>query len=61
LPYNNVATNGTVERLSGSQSTSNTPSNPNAIAPVTSTISTGKTFDYQAPGFSVSVITVTAQ
>ncbi|PPQ80595.1 hypothetical protein CVT25_001557 [Psilocybe cyanescens] len=58
LPFSNVASTGTLQLLTGSATGSNTPSNPNLFAPVTSTISTGKTFTYNPPAVSVSVITI---
>ncbi|KAI0088820.1 glycoside hydrolase family 51 protein [Irpex rosettiformis] len=58
LPFNNVASSGTLQQLTGSQTASNTPEQPNLISPITSTISTGKTINFNAPGFSVSVIKV---
>ncbi|KAF8880023.1 glycoside hydrolase family 51 protein [Infundibulicybe gibba] len=61
VPFNTVATSGTAQVISGAATTSNTPTTPNAAVPVTSTITTGKTFTYNAPGFSVSVLTFTAQ
>jgi len=61
VPFNTVATSGTAQVLSGAATTSNTPTTPNAAVPKTSTITTGKTFTYNAPGFSVSVLTFTAQ
>ncbi|KIJ46036.1 glycoside hydrolase family 51 protein [Sphaerobolus stellatus SS14] len=42
LPFS-VASSGTAQILTGGASTSNTPQNPNAIVPTTSTISTGQT------------------
>ncbi|KAG6828328.1 hypothetical protein H0H87_002383 [Tephrocybe sp. NHM501043] len=60
LPFNTVASSGTLQVLQGSATTSNTPTNPNAAVPVTSNIATGKSFTYNAPGFSVSVITLVA-
>ncbi|EMD31910.1 glycoside hydrolase family 51 protein [Gelatoporia subvermispora B] len=60
LPFRSVANRGTLQLLHGAQNASNTPEAPNAVVPVTSTISTGKTIHYTAPGFSVSVITVQA-
>ncbi|KAF8891085.1 alfa-L-arabinofuranosidase precursor [Gymnopilus junonius] len=58
LPFNTVASSGTAQVLTGDPTSSNTPSNPNLIVPVTSTISTGKTFTYSAPANSVNVLTV---
>ncbi|KAI0826446.1 glycoside hydrolase family 51 protein [Irpex lacteus] len=60
LPFNNVASSGTLQQLTGGQNASNTPEQPNLIVPVTSTIATAKTFNFNAPGFSVSVIKVQA-
>ncbi|KAG6810930.1 hypothetical protein H0H92_009737 [Tricholoma furcatifolium] len=60
LPFSTVATSGTLQLLQGSETTSNTPTDPTAAVPVKSTISTGKTFTYEAPGFSISVITLVA-
>ncbi|KAA1476576.1 alfa-L-arabinofuranosidase precursor [Dentipellis sp. KUC8613] len=57
LPFN-VRTSGTAQVLSGGQNSSNTPTTPNAVVPKTSTLRAGKTFEYTAPGFSVSVLTV---
>ncbi|KAI0795426.1 glycoside hydrolase [Abortiporus biennis] len=60
LPFNNVASTGTLQVLTGPETASNTPETPNAVLPVTSTISTGKTINYSPAPFSVSVITVKA-
>ncbi|KAI0076533.1 glycoside hydrolase family 51 protein [Panus rudis PR-1116 ss-1] len=60
LPFNNVASSGTLTQLKGSATTANSPSTPSAAVPVTSTISTGKTLNFSAPGFSVNVINVKA-
>ncbi|KAJ8074293.1 hypothetical protein PM082_012603 [Marasmius tenuissimus] len=60
LPFNNVATSGTLQLLAGAQNVSNSPATPNAVAPKNSTIAIGKTFEYQAPAFSVGVITFSA-
>ncbi|KNZ81402.1 putative alpha-N-arabinofuranosidase A [Termitomyces sp. J132] len=60
LPFTTVATTGTLQIIQGSATTSNTPTTPNAAVPVTSSIGTGKTFTYNAPGFSFSVITLVA-
>ncbi|TFY60379.1 hypothetical protein EVG20_g7441 [Dentipellis fragilis] len=54
----NVRASGTTQVLSGGQNSSNTPTTPNAAVPRTSTLRAGKTFEYTAPGFSVSVLTV---
>ncbi|KAI0694224.1 glycoside hydrolase family 51 protein [Cytidiella melzeri] len=60
LPFSNVASTGTLQLLQGAETASNTPEQPNLVVPVTSTIATGKTINYSAPGFSVSVIKVQA-
>ncbi|GJE86669.1 glycoside hydrolase family 51 protein [Phanerochaete sordida] len=60
LPFNTVATSGTLQLLTGPATASNTPEAPNTVVPKTSTITTGKTIDFTAPGFSVSVIRVVA-
>lgn len=60
LPFSNVATTGTVQVLTGAETASNTPEQPNAIVPTTSSISTGKTINFTAAAFSVNVITVKA-
>ena len=58
LPFASVANTGTLQVLQGSQNASNTNANPDAVIPVTSSINLGKTFNYTAPEFSVSVVTV---
>ncbi|KAH8083330.1 glycoside hydrolase family 51 protein [Cristinia sonorae] len=58
LPFNTVASTGSLQQLHGAQTASNTPAQPQLIVPVTSSIPTGKTFDFNAPGFSVNVITI---
>ncbi|KAL0958307.1 hypothetical protein HGRIS_000452 [Hohenbuehelia grisea] len=60
LPFGSVATSGTAQVLTGAATTSNTPTTPNAAVPSTHTITTGKTLNYTAPGFSVSVLTFKA-
>ncbi|KDQ60310.1 glycoside hydrolase family 51 protein [Jaapia argillacea MUCL 33604] len=60
LPYATVAGFGTAQVLQGSQNTSNSPATPYAAVPVATPIVTGKTFNYTAPGYSVSVLTVNA-
>ncbi|KAI0711223.1 glycoside hydrolase [Earliella scabrosa] len=59
--FSTVASSGTLQVLTGAQSASNTPAAPNTITPKTSTLSTGRSFTYGAPAFSVSVITVTTR
>ncbi|KAJ7201645.1 alfa-L-arabinofuranosidase precursor [Mycena pura] len=60
LPFATVARTGTAQVLSGAAAASNTPTTPAAVVPKNSTITTGKTFTYNAPGFSVSVLTFVA-
>jgi len=60
LPFATVARTGTAQVLSGAAVASNTPTTPAAVVPKSSTITTGKTFTYNAPGFSVSVLTFVA-
>ncbi|KZT22850.1 glycoside hydrolase family 51 protein, partial [Neolentinus lepideus HHB14362 ss-1] len=52
------STSGTLQVITGSQNATNSPSNPNAVTPTTSTITVGSTINYNAPGYSVSLITV---
>ncbi|PCH45068.1 glycoside hydrolase family 51 protein [Wolfiporia cocos MD-104 SS10] len=56
--FSSVSSTGSLQLLTGSETTSNSPETPNAAIPVTSSITTGSTFDYNAPGYSVSVITL---
>lgn len=56
-----MAKRGTLQLLQGSQNASNTPENPDLVTPVTSSINLGRIFNYTAPGFSVSVLTVKTQ
>ncbi|KIP05651.1 glycoside hydrolase family 51 protein [Phlebiopsis gigantea 11061_1 CR5-6] len=60
LPFTNVATSGTLQVLTGAETAANTPEAPNAVVPTTSTIATGKTLNFTAAPFSVSVIRVKA-
>ncbi|TBU48917.1 glycoside hydrolase [Dichomitus squalens] len=57
--FSTVASSGTLQLLTGPETASNTPEAPQTILPETSTISTGKSFTYNASAFSVSVITTT--
>ncbi|KAJ6578602.1 alfa-L-arabinofuranosidase precursor [Mycena sp. CBHHK59/15] len=52
LPFANVSDVGTAQVLTGAGSASNTPEIPNLVAPVTSQIPTGATFNYTAPAIS---------
>ncbi|TFK66343.1 alfa-L-arabinofuranosidase precursor [Pluteus cervinus] len=60
LPFNTVASSGTAQVLTGTATRSNTPTAPNDIVPVTRSVTTGKSLNYTAPGYSVSVLTVVA-
>ncbi|KAF4567764.1 hypothetical protein EYR36_011390 [Pleurotus pulmonarius] len=60
LPFANVATSGSLQVLTGAATASNSPTTPSALAPATTTITTGKTFTFAAAGFSVNVITIKA-
>jgi alpha-L-arabinofuranosidase len=60
LPFKTVAKTGTAEVLSGNEKDSNTPSEPNKMIPKKAKIQTGKTFDYMAPAYSVSILMVEA-
>ncbi|KAI0360609.1 glycoside hydrolase family 51 protein [Trametes cingulata] len=57
--FSSVSNTGTLQLLTGPETASNTPAAPQTVVPKTSSIRTGKTFTYNAPAFSVSVITVT--
>ncbi|TFY83798.1 hypothetical protein EWM64_g208 [Hericium alpestre] len=57
LPFA-VQSSGTAQVLSGAQNASNTPETPDLVVPKTSTIGTGKSFNFTAGGFSVNVLTV---
>ncbi|KAI0372021.1 glycoside hydrolase family 51 protein [Pilatotrama ljubarskyi] len=57
--FSSVSSTGTLQLLTGAETASNTPEAPQTVVPKTSSIRTGKTFTYNAPAFSVSVITVT--
>ncbi|KAJ7221862.1 alfa-L-arabinofuranosidase precursor [Mycena haematopus] len=60
LPFDTVARTGKAQVLVGAGTASNTPTTPNLVIPKNSTITTGKTFSYTAPAFSVSVLTLVA-
>ncbi|KAK0440615.1 glycoside hydrolase family 51 protein [Armillaria borealis] len=55
LPFN-VSNAAAVTVLTGAKTSANTPSDPDLVLPQTSSISTGSTFDYSAPAFSVNVL-----
>ncbi len=59
LPFKSVSSAGTAQVLTGAQNASNTPTNPSLVVPSNHSITTGKRFSYAAPGFSVSVLTLT--
>ncbi|THU98869.1 hypothetical protein K435DRAFT_856207 [Dendrothele bispora CBS 962.96] len=58
LPFSGVAASDIAQVLTGSFTASNTPLNPNAVTPTTSTITTGSKFSYNAPANSVSILTL---
>lgn len=59
--FTTIATSGTAQVLTGAETASNSPTTgPNNVVPETSTIATGRTFNFTAPAFSVSVLTVDA-
>lgn len=60
LPYGTISSTGAAIVLMGSETTSNTPNDPYAAVPVTSTIDTGATFTYNSVAWSFSVLIVDA-
>ncbi|KAF8962335.1 alfa-L-arabinofuranosidase precursor [Flammula alnicola] len=60
LPFTNVDSKGSLQLLTGNATASNTPTTPDLLVPVTSSIATGQTFNYTAPAVSVSVLTLRA-
>ncbi|TEB24480.1 arabinofuranosidase [Coprinellus micaceus] len=61
LPFNTVASTGSLQTLSGTWNQSNTPSDANLIVPRTSTLTgIAKTFNFNAPGASVNILTFVA-
>ena len=58
LPFSVNAT-ATSQVLTGAETDSNTPTAPDTVLPQTGTVDVGETFSYDAPGFSVSVLTLT--
>ncbi|KAJ3777495.1 arabinofuranosidase [Lentinula raphanica] len=58
LPFP-VEGTATLQLLTGAETDSNTPTSPNTVQPQTSTITVDQTFAYNAPGFSVSVLSLT--
>ncbi|THU91952.1 arabinofuranosidase [Dendrothele bispora CBS 962.96] len=58
LPFA-VSSTGSAQVLTGAQTASNTLDDPDAVTPQTSSITAGQNFSYDAPGFSVNVLTLT--
>ncbi|KAJ3764348.1 glycoside hydrolase family 51 protein [Lentinula raphanica] len=58
LPFP-VEGTATLQLLTGAETDSNSPTSPNTVQPQTSTITVDQTFAYNAPGFSVSVLSLT--
>ncbi|PIL37709.1 hypothetical protein GSI_01403 [Ganoderma sinense ZZ0214-1] len=59
--FGTVSRAGTLQLLTGGATASNTPEAPLTVVPQSSNIATGKTFTYNPPAFSVSVITTRTQ
>ncbi|KAF5360002.1 hypothetical protein D9758_007637 [Tetrapyrgos nigripes] len=57
LPFSGIASTGTAQVLTGAATASNSPTTPNAVSPVTSSIEPASTFPYNAPANSLSVLT----
>lgn len=60
LPFS-VSSAGSMEVLTGGMTASNTPSAPGTVVPKTSSFKAGKSFTFDAPAFSVSVLTLKTQ
>lgn len=58
LPFDSVAESGVVTYITGSETDSNTPEQPDLVTPQTSTVETGSTFNYTALGSSFGVLVV---
>ncbi|TDL26964.1 glycoside hydrolase [Rickenella mellea] len=58
VPYTNVHPTGTATILTGAQTASNTPRAPHLVVPTTRSFNAGKTFTYNATGWSVHVLSV---
>lgn len=58
LPFA-VRRTATSQVLTGGELDSNTPTTPNIITPQRGSINVAETFTYDAPAFSVSVLTLT--
>jgi len=58
LPFENVASSGTLTQLAGAATASNTPESPHTVSPVVSSIATGKKFAISTPAHSVNIITI---
>ncbi|KAK0229011.1 glycoside hydrolase family 51 protein [Armillaria fumosa] len=59
LPFDSVSSTALAQVLTGSATASNTPSTPQLVIPVNSTIATGQTFTYSAPPLSLTILTLT--
>lgn len=60
LPFG-IAPNGNLTLITGPVNVSNTPATPDAVLPVTSTMTFAQTFNYTAPSYSVSALTAYIQ
>ncbi|KAL1724265.1 glycoside hydrolase superfamily [Schizophyllum commune] len=58
LPFDSVAESGVLTYITGSETDENTPEQPDLVTPQTSTVETGSTFNYTAPGSSFGVLVV---
>ncbi|KAI4521773.1 glycoside hydrolase [Schizophyllum commune Loenen D] len=58
LPFDSVAESGVLTYITGSETDENTPEQPDLVVPQTSTVETGATFNYTAPGSSFGVLVV---
>ncbi|KAL1724264.1 glycoside hydrolase superfamily [Schizophyllum commune] len=58
LPFDSIAESGSVTYIAGAETDSNTPEQPDLVTPQTTSIDTGSTFNYTAPGSSFAVLVV---
>ena len=58
LPFDSIAESGYVTYIAGAETDSNTPEQPDLVTPQTTSIDTGSTFNYTAPGSSFAVLVV---
>ncbi|KAL1697126.1 alpha-L-arabinofuranosidase C-terminus-domain-containing protein [Schizophyllum commune] len=58
LPFDSVAESGVLTYITGSETDENTPEQPDLITPQTTSVETGSTFNYTAPGSSFGVLVV---